>query len=410
MKKKSIYLYSISILFCLLIGSHAWFIWPLEDSKHKYMLYAMFVIGGYSFIYYKASSLHLRMDGNTLTGLFFFFIAYVLGARFSLYSFAYIVPFLLFIWILLSDAKDYSSIKGIMIRGLSIIMVPGILLHLYSIANGFIPGFPISHPNNSNYFFINSIFCLKSLTYYESDGLRFQSIFLEPAFLGTLMAYILYSIRFDFKKYKSAWILLVGLILSLSLAGYLLTILGLFFNAWSKDKSVKKIAQSILLILVLYGMSLTYNDGHNFINEKVIERLDRDNEHGIKGNNRVGDATNFYFDKLFINESFLLGLGGDEIARINGGKDWMDTLDMSSQIRGAGYKIFILYKGIIAALFYLFAYYFLGVRGNGNKKYALGYYIIIIATFIQAAYPESFSWLIPFILGTNDKSHKYCKL
>ena len=272
------------------------------------------------------------------------------------------------------------------------------------------PGYPITRSGSETYVFFNYIFLLEKLNN-DDEYLRFQSIFLEPSYLGTLLAYLLYTIKFDFKKYKYAWSLLVGLFFTLSLAGLFLLLFGYVFCRYSQGRSVKSLLIVGITLLAAFSFSKFYNDGNNVINEQFLVRLEIDNEKIIRGNNRFEGLTDEYFEESFKDGTFWLGLGRAKIEIINGGKGWQDDFDHSTQIRGAGYKIFILYYGLISALMYFMAYYFIGVRQSHTKKYAIGYIILIVATFIQASYPASYAWLIPFILGVkrnNLKSKTFC--
>ena len=74
--------------------------------------------------------------------------------------------------------------------------------------------------------------------------------------------------------------------------------------------------------------------------------------------------------------------------------------DYDNQIRGAGYKIYFLYQGIVVAMLFLISFFLLGpLERVKNKRYMGGFFLLIVITFIQAAYPSSFSWWIPFLLA-----------
>ena len=90
------------------------------------------------------------------------------------------------------------------------------------------------------------------------------------------------------------------------------------------------------------------------------------------------------------------GVGNDEIQKINDAS----TGSFGDSIRGAGYKIFFIREGIIAAVAYLFIYLLMALYKipKEQKLYSYGFVVLIIITFIQASYPSSFSLLVPFVL------------
>ena len=400
MNKLVSYLYILLVFSYIMLGNHAWFFWFLEDGENSRLFIMVQMVGMIlSYLFLKIKKIRLIKSPNVIIGFMFFLIAYMMQGDLGIGKLVLTISTIFTLWVLLSCATQYEYILKHLLILFSIILIPGMVLHIYMLINGILPGIPIFHPNNDNYYFFNYFVLLKGIGNYENDGLRFQSIFLEPGFLGTLMSFLLYTFRYNFAKYKLAWILLISLLLSLSLAGYILGMIGFILCQWSKGKKfISYIVVGIFLIIIVY-ISKTYNNGHNYLNEKIVERLEPEKGKGISGNNRVGDGTDYYFKRSLENGTFWFGIGTTEITKLNGGKGWENTIDYDNQIRGAGYKIFILRSGVICAFFYLLFYYFLSRWNKVNRKYSVGFFFIIIATFIQAAYPESYAWLFPFILG-----------
>ena len=403
-------IYFFSIFLLLMLGPHAWFMWIFEIPGLGILKTVLcLVVSIICFIYYKSNSIKLCKDNHVLVGLVVLIVALVVSQGVGIKSIIRNLCVVFPLWVIISDKKNAERLLKRIVIILTLILLPGIIIHLYLLLGGKLPGTLIIHPYSSVYAFTNYIFLLKGAAAYEADGIRFQSIFLEPGYLGTLLAFLLYSIRYDFRRFKSGWGLLVSLLLSLSMAGYVLGLLGFVLFRWSQRLSIKRLI--VLSVFLSLGVIIAkdYNSGRNIVNEKLLNRFELDRENGIKGNNRVGDGTNFYFERAMRDGSFLFGLGSERINKINGGKGWQSDADYSSQIRGAGYKIFILYNGLFLALLYAFAYYMIGIGGTRDKRYVVGYLIVVLATFLQAAYPDSYSWLIPFILGigvTDEKRQK----
>lgn len=404
MNKVAINLYSFFVFLAIMYGAHAWFTWYMEDQNMRLlMLLTMLVASLLSIFYLRVRHLKLSTSHNVVMGLLMLFFANLFQSGLGILSLISIVCQVYILWVLFSEPHYKSSILKRIVNLLAIVLVPGIVLHLYLfITNTLLPGIPIVHPRNNEYIFFNYIVLLKGIGHYESDGLRFQSVFLEPGYLGTLLAFLLYSIKFDFAKYKSAWVLLISLFLSLSLAGYILCYIGYMLCLWSERRKFLRNVIPFFLLIIFFEVSINYNNGNNYIYENIIERLELDEDKGIKGNNRVGAGTDFYFQKSLSDGSFLLGIGAEKIIAINGGEGWTNIVDYDNQIRGAGYKIFILRNGLICAMLWLLCYYYLSKTNKRNKIFSYGYLFIIVLAFVQASYPNSYAWLIPFILGVQN--------
>ena len=135
--------------------------------------------------------------------------------------------------------------------------------------------------------------------------------------------------------------------------------------------------------------------------EYIFSRLESDKDKGIKGNNRNSELTDFYFEKMCEDGSILWGLGQEQIQKINGGG--ANDGDFTNQIRGAGYKIYCVNNGCLAAVLFILFYFLVADVGSVyQRRYNKMFALLIFIIFMQASYPTSFSWIIPFILGINN--------
>lgn len=385
-------------------GAKAWFTWFFVAEKIYKDIFLL--IGGLVCILHcRLNFIKLVLNKNIIVGLSALYIELIWLSGFSFASLLYNIAYIFPLWVLLSDTQNIDYLLQKIICFVAFILIIGLVMHIYMLVKGSLPGVPIVFPTNANYIFMNYGFILKGIGSYESEGIRFQSIFLEPGYCATLISFLLFTIKYDFKRYKLAWILLIGLCFTLSLAGYILLTIGLILIQWSKYRSIRIYCGLFFLFLLVYFSVQQFNEGKNTINEAIFDRLAFDSEKGIAGNNRTGAGADFYFERVLKNNDYILGIGYEEINRINGGNNWENVIDYSNQIRGAGYKIFIITHGVVALFLVLIVYYNLGVIQLNKKRYAWAYFIIIIITFIQAAYPQSYSWLIPFIMGCSPKNN-----
>lgn len=388
-------LFRISIVYLIFVGAHAWF---TMDQPFVVSLGISFVIFVISLLYKKKNNIHLTLCNSEVFAIIAFFIASLFAGQITrLESFVTFILRYFPILLLLCDTRSAKDTLTFVSNFLAILFIPSAILHLIFAATSFPPSIPFTVEGNSMYLFYNYGILIKSITF-EHEAVRFCSIFLEPGFLGTLCALLLYANRFQFKGKWWMYPILIALLLSLSLAGYVTTLLGYIFCRFSQGLSIKKYVGYFLVGSLAFLISSNYNDGNNILNKYIFSRLEQDKEKGISGNNRNSELTDYYFEKVIENGDVFWGLGRDKITKINGGG--ADDGDYTNQIRGAGYKMFILYNGLFAAFFYILFYYCVArIRGDFEKKYCIGFFLLIFITFMQASYPDSYSWLVPFVLG-----------
>lgn len=388
-------LFRISIVYLIFVGAHAWF---TINQPFAFSLGISVVIFIVSLLYKKINKIRLTLSTSDVFAVIAFFIASLFASQITrLESFITFVLRYFPILLLICDTSSAKNTLTFVSKFLAILFIPSIVLHLIFVVTSFPPSVLFTVEGNSLYLFYNYGILLKNIAF-EYEAVRFNSVFLEPGFLGTLCALLLYANRFQFKNKWWMYPIMIALLLSLSLAGYVTTLLGYIFYRYSQGLSIKKYVGYFLVGSLAFFISSNYNDGENILNKYIFSRLEQDKEKGISGNNRNSELTDFYFEKVIENGDVYLGLGRDKITKINGGG--ADDGDYTNQIRGAGYKIFILYNGLFAAFFYLLFYYCVArTRGNLKKKYCIGFFLLILITFMQASYPDSYSWLVPYILG-----------
>lgn len=393
---KIVFWFRMAILFEILWGAHAWFTWSLDSSRIlQYGAYALLAF--IAFQYKHKMKIRLNTKPAVLFGFFCYVIAVMFFNRFSIPSLVGVFLTLYVIWVTLSDNENAESHLNFICKGLSWIFIPGIILFIFSKYIS-IPGLIIQKGSNEDYTFINHLFQIVRLDLGYGSGAvgRFHSIFLEPGYLGSLLSFLLFAIRYDFSKWYGK-VLLASLILSLSLAGYIITFIGYTLYLLSLEKSIGKIIVFAMLTITVYFVSIDYNNGNNYINKMIIERLQYDEEKGISGNNRTGAGTEFYYNQAIENGDIWLGLGSERVKQINGGSSY--SAGYEDNIRGAGYKVFFVTRGIISALCFLLFYIFVTVGCCKIVAIRTIAILLVILTFLQVSTPMSTSWIFPFILG-----------
>lgn len=208
---------------------------------------------------------------------------------------------------------------------------------------------------------------------------RFNAFFLEPGHLAVICSFLLMANQFNFKKNKYCYILLLSVIMSFSVAGYVL--LGVSY-ALLTIRNIRTLLGITIFGGILFLGAQLWDNGDNVLNELVFSRLQYDEDKGISGNNRTTPETDELFEQMIENGEIIIGIDNKEDIRI----------------RGAGYKIFLIRYGVITTIL-IFCFYFALIPKSANKKYAYIFLFIIMLCFLQRAYPWWYSWLLPFALG-----------
>lgn len=273
--------------------------------------------------------------------------------------------------LLQSITKWYATIIGL---GL-VVYILTLVIHIPSFGQ-------FVHPNYAPYdnylFFIDSTY--KDVVMYGFNATRFNGIFLEPGHQALASTFLILANSYNFKKNRYCIILLIAVIFSFSLAGYLLLFIGWMLIM---IKSVRQVVVGLIIISGITIFAINWNMGNNALNQLIITRLEYDNEKGIKGNNRFTENTDFVYAQGEKKGRTFLGM-----------KEYLN----SEKVAGAGYKIYIIGYGwigvILAALIYLSI-----IPPNCNPRYTAIFLIVLSLCFIQRSYPGWYSWLLPYVLG-----------
>lgn len=290
----------------------------------------------------------------------------------------------IFLVLQISESEKEYTIKWITNIFAVLIGIGLIIFFLVNYLNINLPHSIIKYPDTlSSYADFNNYFFVL-ISNQDIIVHRFQSIFSEPGHLGMICSFILYLNKFNLKRINIILILL-GLIMSLSLAAYLLLIIGIILFRISKSKNIMKMfLQGIvtLSIFISIGFFIATYYKNTLIYELIIERLEYDDDKGIVGNNRNSDYFEYYYDSHFYkNENWLLGIGNEKMAKAN-------IIGKSSS-----YKFFIVKSGILSIIL-LFLFY-LSIACKEKSWYIFGFLLLYLASFLQRPYAL---WEIEFIL------------
>lgn len=328
--------------------------------------------------------------------------------------FLFIILFLSYVFLKLSDRNAAGIVGGLMgylfpvslifflnddervkclnyiVKWFAILMIPAMLTYLLCQTVG-LPSLGTlkvsDNPYQGDWYLCknNYIFCT---TYALKETARFNGPFNEPGHLGMMAAFLLFADGYKFQK-RSTWVIMLALLMTVSLSGYVLAFVGYMFTKYNKGEfKLKFIVLFLLFIFASFLFATFYNAGENIINEKIIARLEPDEETGIAGNNRVFGDIHLYFLSMFSNTRLLL-FGYD--------RETMDWL-ASTGSRGTGMEMYIVQHGIIGVIL-SFSFYFFFFLFKKPKKVAALYLFFVFLLLLQRSYWYWASWLICYLYG-----------
>lgn len=206
---------------------------------------------------------------------------------------------------------------------------------------------------------------------YEMFGFtRFYSIFLEPGYLTLGVAPLLFLNRYDIKN-KYVLMLIIGQLLSFSLAGIILLVFGLSYTLiFSKtDRNFKKIA------MVMAVMAIAVTSAYKFFGEEYFESTIFSRIEIVDGTLSGDDRSSRYLDRRYN-------------TLISGNDIWTGTgFDVRQSEKGvSGYKLFAVENGLIGVILVVLAYFsIISFRIRPNLR--AGEIILCLLMLYQNAYP-----------------------
>lgn len=290
-------------------------------------------------------------------------------------------PITIFIFSTRDEKTYFLNIFTMFMSLICFISLAFFLLYLVGIK---LPNHKIYHPTSQFYkYFDNYLFFIivRNGTFVIFP--RFQSIFTEPGHLGMMCALLLYANQYDVKKISTI-ILLISVLLSLSLAAYVLLIAGfLIFKFCSSRKKLKMTVflVTVLALLVIGGVTYYQTHPESVFSQRILSRLLFDEEKGIAGNNRNTAEFKKLYNDFRSNDIQLIFGSGHSVGEVfpKGGN--------------SSYKNFIYEHGLFGLLLLLLFYY-----SFVNRNFVmLGMLVLWELSFIQRPYAVWESQMFIFI-------------
>ena len=216
---------------------------------------------------------------------------------------------------------------------------------------------------------------------------RFAGMFLEPGHLGTMCCFLLHIGGYKLSKIGNI-VLLLGIIFSLSLAAY-----GLLFGGFclhllfTNKKGGLYICTFLLFVVGIWGISNNYNQGYNYLNQKIFLRLAfEDGE--MAGSNRTTNFFELHFERYLKSSETLMGVG----------REAYDTKADTNIVNGcAGYKRFFYIRGWVGTL--LLCSFLITYILKYKSNYTFPFFIVFVVANLIRDYPLKEFWFFLFILA-----------
>lgn len=213
--------------------------------------------------------------------------------------------------------------------------------------------------------------------YSDSITTRFQGLFLEPGHIGMIIAFVLFCRGYNLRS-KHNWVLILSLILSFSLAGYILAILGLVMSILLQRRlSFKNIFLTIICLGSLAMFAIKRQD--NIFYELIFRRLEFDGG-TMAGDNRYTPVFEGYYELNMKNRQYLLfGM--------------QNKFNINTFPGNAGYKVYLIENGVIALAFLFLRYCAILYAQFSFRGFAL--LILFSLSFLQRPYAD---WFVMYLL------------
>lgn len=378
-KYKLLTIYKISVVILFLTSLRPWFFWGIHTS----ILSLLCAIISASFLIVNGRQGKFITKRRLLSIALLFLTLFYVSRRLSFYGYIHTFVIFLNFYTVLSLRRELKiDILKFVGKCYAFIILISLCFYLLNYVVGIsLPSSVVRYNDIEQYTYNNYRFFL-TLHYLEFMLLpRFQSVFIEPGHLGMIASFLLYVFSFDMRKWYNV-VLLVGSLLTFSLASYVLIAIGIILKTVTKVKTA--VIGLVLFLasgLIVYQVATTYNGGDNLINNMIVLRLAiEDGE--LAGNNRTQDDFDQEFNRSIRNPVNLIF-----------GKE----LDEKFAWGNAGYSLFLYMNGLLGLLLVIVLY--LSFMQGYSLSNSIRLLLLFSASFLQRSYALWTSQLIIFICG-----------
>ena len=371
------FFFKCAMFFAFLVSLNPYFLWSLGYNGYLFSLILILissVISNRIFCYDKQC-----LPAIVLLFLYNIYLRVVNDANIFGYMFIFVDWYILSRLFIVNDELKAQTIVFIA-KALSVICLISMVGFLLFILGKFIPPYDVQF-NEGQYEYLNYTFFLLNYENIMDAIPRFHGIFLEPAHIGVASTMLLTALSFDFSKWYTK-ILLLTVIITFSLASYVLLTVGLLFQYRVKlEGTLKSIFLLIGVVIICYLFAINYNNGDNMLNNLIVERL-KFSDGNLAGDNRVGLVFKKDYEEFLLTDKIWFGSKYEPI-RYYGGN--------------AGYRVYIYENGFVG-LFLIILFYLTCMKGYSFKT-SLPLFFMYVMIFWKGGTPLWYNLIIPYICG-----------
>lgn len=253
--------------------------------------------------------------------------------------------------------KSYLSFVGIF----GFVLAVSLIFYLLKLARLYSPEMVlVTSPDEREYytypFNTMSAITLRNGLYLSSGFYRFHGFMGEPGWIGTISGLILFSLKFQFSKFKILYAYLLAAVLSMSLGAYIPLFIGLVYFYFGK-----KLLYAIIPLTIFVVFNIEVLD--RFILSRIAVE---DGE--VSGDNRTNPAFDYEWEKLLNTTDVILGKGQGQHTIFGKGVSSWKTLVYNGGLVG-----FFLYLLIFISIY-------LTLVKSGHKKFAIVFFLVFLMT------------------------------
>ena len=378
-----LWLYFVGVLLVFYTTLTPWFLWPLH-LKSQFL--AFFPIAAAMLLSRTLSTpLFTRTDYQwpILTYCLCTFTIALLNGRNINGFIGEVLMAYVFLSIFMLRHEDLMRLGDVLAQSLAFLLVPSILCYFLYLGGFSIPHYPISMPD-TNYSFENYRFFLLDDRFAMQLVPRFHAVFLEPAHLAIACVTLLLAQVGQWRRWYNI-VIIVALIMSFSLAGYILMVYVLLAASWMKGRAIVAKVVALVVALSLGVMFVAfYNDGDNLVNELILQRMEVNDEGEMEGDNRVSDDFNKQFETFMQSDQVLTGVGYEKFQR-------------TAQGGNAGFRVFLYCNGFIS-LFMLLVFFGVMLSTSHNTRGKVVMLLFHAISFIPHAIPLRLYVFLPLYI------------
>lgn len=233
-----------------------------------------------------------------------------------------------------------------------------------------------------------SAITLRNGLYLATGFYRFHGFMGEPGWIGTISGLVLFSLKFQFSKFKILYFYLLAALLSMSLGAYIPLFIGLIYFYFGKR-----------LIYVIIPLTIFFVFNFDVLDRFIFERIvvqDGD----VAGDNRTTPIFDQEWEKFLNTASVIWGKGqGQHTIFGNGISSW---------------KTLVYNGGLIGFFLYIlvFVSVYLVLVKNGNKRFAVVFFLVFLMTIYHRPRIQYVYFLIILYGGLlyNELEFRYLKM